>query len=245
MRYRRSFYGTRRGIPLENHKSGKLILLMLLIIAGVILCLTDQAFAQIREKVEKELNRTDRAIERAKEAVVESRNPKAQNLLELAMNLQRRAKETFWEERFRLAPKLTLRAREKAFEAIGVTKRTEENESLVLKAVERTDHKIAKAKEKAFLTDNPRAFSLLEVAIRNQQRAKELYHEHKLKVVLKLTLKAKESAQKSVDLADRKNRQERFARKELERTDKLIDKALSLIKESGQTNARLGGNQRS
>ena len=77
MRYRRSFYGTRRGIPLENHKSGKLILLMLLIIAGVILCLTDQAFAQIKEKVEKELNRTDRAIERAKEAVVESRNPKA------------------------------------------------------------------------------------------------------------------------------------------------------------------------
>ena len=160
------------------------------------------------------------------------------------MNLQRRAKEAFWDERFRLATKRTLRAREKAFEAIGVTKRTEENESLVLKAIERTDHKIAKAKEKAFLTDNPRAFSLLEVAIRNQQRAKELYHEHKLKVVLKLTLKAKESAQKSVDLANRKDKLERFAGKELERTDRLIDKALSLIKESAQTGARPGGSLR-
>ncbi|MCK4427375.1 MAG: hypothetical protein KAW16_02710 [candidate division Zixibacteria bacterium] len=220
MRYRRSFSGIRRGIPSRDHTSGKLIFLMLLIVAGAILCLTDQAFAQIREEVEKELDRTDRVIERAKEAVAESRNPKAQYLLKLAMDLQGRAKEAFGGERFWLAAKLTLRAREKAFEAIGVTKRSEENENLVLKAIERTDRIIAKAKEKIFLTDNQRAFSLLEVTIRNQQRAKEFYHEHKLKVALKLTLKARESAQKSIELAEQKNKLERFARKELDRTDK-------------------------
>ena len=238
MRYRRSFSGIRRGIPSRNQRSGKLIFLMLLIVAGAILCLTDQAFAQIREEVEKELDRTDRVIERAKEAVAESRNPKAQNLLELAMNLQREAKEAFWEERFRLAIKLTLRAREKTFEAIGITKGREENESLILKAIERTDQIIAKAKEKLFLTDNQRASSLLEVAIRNQQRAKEFYLEHKLKVALTLTLKARESAQKSIDLAFQKDELERFARKELERTDKLIDKSLPIIKESGNPKAQ-------
>lgn len=238
MRYRRSFSGIRRGIPSRDHTSGKLIFLMLLIVAGAILCLTDQAFAQIREEVEKELDRTDRVIERAKEAVAESRNPKAQYLLKLAMDLQGRAKEAFGGERFWLAAKLTLRAREKAFEAIGVTKRSEENENLVLKAIERTDRIIAKAKEKIFLTDNQRAFSLLEVTIRNQQRAKEFYHEHKLKVALKLTLKARESAQKSIELAEQKNKLERFARKELDRTDKLIHKASPIIKESGSLRAQ-------
>jgi hypothetical protein len=238
MRYSRSFYSMRREIPSRNQGSRKLIFLMLLIVAGVILCLTDQALAQIREEVEKELDRTDRVIDRAKEAVAESRNPKAENLLKLAMNLQGNAKEAFEGERFWLAAKLTLRAREKAFEAIGVTKRSEENENLVLKAIERTDRIIAKAKEKLFLTDNQRAFSLLEVAIRNQQRAKEFYHEHKLKVVLKLTLKAKESAQKSIELAEQKNKLERFAGKELERTDKLIHKASPIIKESGSLRAQ-------
>jgi len=204
MRYRRSFSGIRRGIPSRNQRSGKFIFLMVLIIAGIIICFADQAFAQIREEVEKELDRTDRVIERAKEAVAESSNPKAQYLLKLTMNLQGRAKEAFEGERFWLAAKLTLRAREKAFEAIGVTKRSEENENLVLKAIERTDQIIAKAKEKIFSTENQRAFSLLEVAIRNQQRAKEFYHEHKLKVALKLTLKARGSAQKSIDLAEQK-----------------------------------------
>lgn len=238
MRYRRSFSGIRRGIPSRNQRGGKLIFLMLLIVAGAILCLTDKAFAQIRWEVEKELDRTDRVIERAKEAVAESRNPKAQYLLKLAMDLQGKAKEAFDGERFWLAAKLTLRAREKAFEAIGVTKRSEENENLVLKAIERTDQIIAKAKEKVFLADNQRAFSLLEVAIRNQQRAKEFYHEHKLKVALKLTLKARESAKKSIELAEQKNKLERFARKELERTDKLIHKASPVIKGSGNPRAQ-------
>ncbi|MFQ6033126.1 MAG: hypothetical protein ACE5K2_09425, partial [Candidatus Zixiibacteriota bacterium] len=233
MIYRGSSYRTKRRITSRNQKNGKLIFLALLIIAGIILCITDQAFAQIREEIEKELDRTDRVIDRAKEAVVESRNLKADNLLKLAVDLQRGAKKAFWEERFRLAIKLTLEAREKAFEAIGVTKRREENESLVLKAIERTDHTITKAKEKVFLTENQRAFSVLEGVIRNQQKAKEFYHEHKLKVALKLTLKARQSANKSIDLAERENQQERFAQRQLERTDNFIHKALPVIKESG------------
>lgn len=238
MRYRRSFSDMRKRIPSRNHRSGKLIFLMLLMVAGIIICFADQTFAQIREEVEKELDRTDRVIERAKEAAAESRNPKAENLLKLAMNLQGTAKEAFEGERFWLAAKLTLRAREKAFEAIGVTRRSEENENLVLKAIERTDQIIAKAKGKAFLADNQRAFSLLEIAIRNQQKAKEFYHEHKLKVALKLTLKARESAQKSIDLAEQKNKLERFAKKELEKTDKLIDKASPIVKENGNVRAQ-------
>lgn len=212
--------------------------LFVLITGTIILGITDIAYSQIREEVKKELEKTDRVIERAKEAVRESGNPKAQSLLEIAINLQTRAKEAFDQERIKLAGKLTLQAREKAFEAIGLTKRNEENENLVLKAIERTDEIIAKAKEDALLSDSPRASSLLEVAIRNQERAKEFYHERKLKMALKLTLEARELAQKSMELTDRKDKLERIAKNQLERTDRLIDKAGPIIKESGSLRAQ-------
>lgn len=238
MRHKRSFYNNWREIPSRNSRAGNLILLTFLLIVGIILCLTGQAIAQIGEEVKKELDRTDAVIEKAREAVRESRNSKAQNLLEIAINLQKKAKEAFADGRFALAIRLTLQAREKAFEAIGITKRSEENENLVLKALERTDQIIATAKEKVNLTDHPRASSLLEVAIRNQERAKEFYREHNLKLALKLTLKARESAQKSMDWAGLKDDLDRFARRELERTDKLIEKTSSIIRESNDTKAK-------
>jgi hypothetical protein len=240
MRYMVSVCGRRRGILflLENHTSGKLVFLILLIVAGIILCFTDQAFGQLKEEVEKEIERTDKVIERAKEAVTESGNTKAQTLLDIAINLQGNAKQALDGRRFGLAVKLTLQAREKAFEAIGITKRAEENENLVLKAIERTDQIIAKAKEIVFLTEDQRASPLLDAAIKNQHRAKEFYNEHNLKVALKLTLKAKESAQKSIELAEHKNKQERYARQELERTDRLIEKALPIIKENDDPRAQ-------
>lgn len=237
MRYTIAFYYRQRRSPSKGCTRGKHAFLILLIVAGIIFCLTDQAFTQVRADVEKELDRTDKVIQRAKEAVVESRNPKAENLLKLAMDLQVRAKESCRNERFGLTAKLTLRAREKAFEAIGITKRAEENENLILKAIERTDQIIAKAKEKVSLIDNPRASSLFESATRNQQRAKELYHEHRLKVALKFTIKARESAKKAIELANRNNRQERFARRQLKMTDKLIDKTSHIVKESGNPKA--------
>ena len=238
MGYALSVFGRRRRIALEKQKSGKLVFLLLLIVTGVILCLTDPAFAQFREKVEKELDRTDKVIERAKEAVAESRNPKAQALFDIAINLQGNARAALENERFGLAVKFTLRARKKAFETIGITKRSEENENLVSKAIERTDQVIAKAKEKVFLTESQRASSLLEATIKNQHRAKEFFNEHKLRAALKLTLRTRESAKKSIELAERKNKLERFSGRELERTGKLIEKALPRIQENGDPKAQ-------
>ena len=228
----------RRRIALECQKTGKLVFLLLLIVTGVILCLPDQAFAQFREEVEKQLDKTGKVIKRAKEAVAESENPKVQTLFDIAINLQGNAKHARDRGRFGLAVKLTLRAREKAFEAIGISKRSEENENLVLKAIERTDQIITKAKERGFLTESQRASSLLEAAIKNQHRAKEFFNEHKLRVALKLTLRARESAKKSIELAESKNKLERFARRELERTGRLIEKALTIIQKSGDPKAQ-------
>ena len=217
--------------PDRSNRKG-LIFWSLLLVIGIPLLVVTAAEAQVKESVERELEKTDVVIQRAKEAVSESRNPKAENLLEMAVGLQEKAKNAFHAIRYRLAVTLTLSARKKAYEAIGYTKKDEENENLVLKAIERTDQIISKAKEAASGLENRRGFSLLEGAVSNQQKAKEFFKEHKLKMALKFTLKAREMAQKLLDLANGERGLDRLAQKELEIIDRLIEKASVIIRES-------------
>jgi tetratricopeptide (TPR) repeat protein len=216
----------------EKSQSKKLVFIFLFIVVGIPLFLVNAAEAQIKENIERELEKTDAVIGRAKEAVLESRNPKAENLLKMADKLQERARNEFRMIRYRLAVELTLKARTKAYEAIGFTKKDEENENLVLKAIERTDQIISKAKEVGKRLENRRIFSLLEMATNNQQKAKEFFKEHKLKMALKFTLKAREMAQKVLNLANKEKRLDRLAEKELERTDRFIERASVIIQES-------------
>ena len=216
----------------EKSENKKLVLIFLLIVVGIPLFLVNAAEAQIKENIERELEKTDAVIVRAKEAVWASRNPKAENLLKMAEILQNKARDNFHLLRYRLTLKLTLEARKKAYVAIGFTKKDEENENLVLKAIERTDQIISRAKEVGNRLKNRRTSSLLEMAINNQQKAKEFFKEHKLKMALKFTLKARETAQKVLSLTNKGKRLDRLARKELEITDRFIEKASAIIPES-------------
>ncbi len=223
----------------EPHKSNrkKLIFWSLFLIIGIPLLLVSAAEAQTNVSVERELEKTDLVIQRAREAISLSRNIKTENLLQMAISLQDKAKEAFAMISYKVALDLTLKAREKAYEAIGYTKKDEENENLVLKAIERTDQIINKAKEAAGELENRRIISILESALGNQQKAKEFFKEHKLKMALKFTLKARETAQKVTDLANGEKRLNRQAQKELEITDRLMEKASPIIRESQNSKA--------
>lgn len=216
----------------EKSQSKKSVFIFLFIAVGIPLFLVNAAEAQIKENIERELEKTDMVIDRAKEVVSQSRNLKAENLLKMADKLQERARDEFKMIRYRLAVELTLKARTKAYEAIGFTKKDEENENLVLKAIERTDQIMSKAKETASGLVNRRVFSLLEGALSSQQKAKEFFREHKLKMALKFTLKARDTAQKVLSLTNKGKRLDRLAQKELEITDRLIERASVIIQES-------------
>ncbi len=230
MRYYRDRY--------QKGKGKKLVLWSIFIALGIPLLLVSSAQGQIRENIERELKRTDVVIRRAKEAVLESRNPKAENLLLMATNLQGKAKEAFSMIKYRLALQLTLKGREKAYEAIGFTKRDEENENLVLKVIERTDQIINKAKEVVGELRKRRLASLLQMAIDNQQKAKEFFKEHKPKMALKLSLKAKEMAQRILTMAKGEKRVDRLAEKELKKTDELTQKTWLIVQESQDQKAK-------
>jgi HEPN domain-containing protein len=229
MIYHRKDY--RLGLP-ERRRRGRLIFWSMLLVVGVPLLLVSAAEAQNRAAIERELEKTDAVIERAKEAVSASRNLKAENLLQMAVELQGRGREAGRQLRYRLALDLTLKAREKAYEAIGFTKRGEENENLVLKAIERTDRIIDRAREAAGDLDQRRASSLLDMAVNNQQRAREFFAEHRLKMALKLTAEARQMAQKILRLAGNGGRMDRLAQRELDATERFLDKAAVILQES-------------
>jgi tetratricopeptide (TPR) repeat protein len=210
----------------------KLVLWSLFLIIGIPLLLVPAAEAQTRVSVERELEKTDNVIERAKDAFRESRNPKAENLLEMAVSFQKEAKGQFHMIRYRLALDLTLKARKRAYEAIGFTKKDEENENLVLKAIERTDQIISKAQDVTSGLNAPRVLSLLDMATGSQQKAKEFFREHRLKAALKLTLEAKDMANKVLGLVDKGVKLYQLTKRELEITDRLMDKASVIIQES-------------
>lgn len=221
----------------EKSRKGKLIFWSTLLIVGIPLLLVTAAEAQTRASIERELEKTDAVIERATEAVSASRNLKAESLLKTAVELQSRGKDAKHQFRYGLALDFTLKARKRAYEAIGFTKKDEENENLVLKAIEKTDQVISQAKEVAGELDQNRASSLLEMAVRSQQRAMEFYREHRLKMALKLTLEARETANKVKSFAGNGQRMDRLAQGQLESTQRFFDKAVTIIQESRNQSA--------
>jgi tetratricopeptide (TPR) repeat protein len=216
----------------QKSRSAKRAFLFLLIVLGLSLLSVNTADAQVRENARRELEKTATVIQRAEDAVSESRNFKAESLLKMAVELQEQATIQFHGMRYRHTVELTLKAREKAYQAIGFTRRDEENENLVSKAIERTDHVMSKAKEVATGVENRRVLSLFEMAINHQQKAKEFLREHRLKMALKFTLKAREMAQKLLNLANGERGLDRLALRKLETTRRLIEKAFTLIHES-------------
>jgi hypothetical protein len=221
----------KHGLPRGDGRI-KRVFWILLIATVMPLLLFNTVEAQNRAGVERELTKTDEVIERAREAVSASRNIKAENVLNLAVEYQGQAKGHAAQNRFKFAMGLTLKAREKAYEAIGFTKKDEENENLVNRAIERTDQAISQAKDAVGQTEQKRVTSLLEMAIRSQQRAKEFFRERKLKLALKFTLEANETADKAKGLAGNGDKLDQVSKKQLQATERLIEKASGIIQES-------------
>lgn len=219
------------GLP-QKSKQARGIFWIFLIAMVMPLLLVNTAQAQNRANLERELDKTDEVIERAREAVSASRNIKAENVLNLAVEYQGQAKGHAAQIRYKQAMELTLKAREKAYEAIGFTKKDEENENLVIRAIERTDQAISQAKDAIGQTDQKRVTSLLEMAIRSQERAKEFLRERKLKMALKFTLEANETADKIKGLAGNGDKLDQASKKQLQATERLMEKAAAKIQES-------------
>ncbi len=150
---------------------------------------------RLREAVDK----TQDVIAEAKEAVSESGSERARNQLAVAIRLQNTAMEMMrsgavFDDAFVMqVGKYTLNARSKAQRAIAITRQAEENEDYVRGRLERTDELIRRAEEESDNDTPPGLKVLMDTARDQQERARELFRNRRLKGSLQLTLQTERS----------------------------------------------------
>jgi hypothetical protein len=173
-------------------------------------------------------------IERAEEIVGETGSLIGERYLEHARELQARAWEAYRGQNYSSTRKLTLAAREQALKAIGAVQVADYNISTVRRQIDQTDELLKRARDEVGIARNQQVLSLLETARKIQIEAKEFFRSNNLKIALKATLRARETANRAADMADNSL----AAEDELHRTDDLIAKAADRAKALG-SNGRI------
>lgn len=183
-------------------------------------------------RAEAELQRTDRIIEEAHSMLQETTNIKAQELVEQAGAVQEYAWESYRDRQYNQAMKLTANARSLVSKAIGLMNRRQENSSFVDKEIERTDALLDRIQGEFTGAEQGAALTMLEQALRLQDRAKEFYSEQQLKQALNLTLRARQFLEKMTEGIGNRNRQQFLAQRASEAVERLLDEWRETIRNS-------------
>jgi len=152
--------------------------------------------------VTRELERTDRLIERVEPIVRESRNEEALRMLARAVSTQRTAYDEDRAGHPRVALATTREARAMASRALSMVRGGASDESAVRKAVTETDRILAQAHETIAESRDERAIELLGKAFDRQLRAREDLDEGEFRRALAETRVARSLAKRALRLAD-------------------------------------------
>jgi len=173
-----------------------------------------QNFRYGNDNLRRDLEKTDRVIERARSVIGENNAApageiiqvaldQAGRLLEVAISIQREAytfRNTATVSGLATGRKLTLEAREKAWKAILVRRsaegKIEENEKTVLNQLEKTDRLLERIQNELQPATPDQLISFFDSARESQRRAWELYYERNLKAALKLSHQAERTLKK-------------------------------------------------
>ncbi len=142
------------------------------------------------ESIEKELEKTDRVLERVAEQFDGDADTKARRMFEEAKELQRKARISFRSDNPRRALELTRRARQLATRALKLLA-TRANRENVQQAIRLTDMLVAEAKEILARRDVQRLQRKIEQAEELQREAKRRFERGNFERALNLTLKAR------------------------------------------------------
>lgn len=213
------------------------LLVIVIILWGVA---ASTASGQVHSGVADELEKTDQVIERARDAATESGLAKARALVDNAAKLQQKAWDHFRRGNNRPAEQFTLKAREKAIEAIAATRSPEENENAVRRQLERTDRVLNDIRERIDDGNGPGGrggrrglHAQLESLFRRENAAWRHFHERRLRASLKLTLKTREQAGQLVEKTRRFRHGVVDVERSLDRTRDFLDRAREPVTESG------------
>lgn len=159
--------------------------------------LSRRAIALLRRDVtdadylDRQLEKTDRAIERLAEHLAQTNDDKLRGVLDEARELQRRAREAASSGQTRMALELSERARNLAMRGIRSLSSGASAEN-VERALELTDQLLDRAREMVGERDSDRADQRVRQAQELQDGAKEHYRQENYEQALRMTLRARE-----------------------------------------------------
>lgn len=187
-------------------KNNKIPILVPLLSLALILVLAGPSIAQGPStdqavRLERELERTDQALERIADAVAQANVPLAELAYEQAKDLQARAWEAFHDDRLVIAAALTKQARERGKVALSLSRQVEQYEGAVVRRLERASENLDRVAESLAGTDRSVLQNLYESTRSNLERAWEFYRAKQYKPALKLADQVDQAARKLMQAA--------------------------------------------
>ena len=155
------------------------------------------------DRVMAQLERTRDLIDRARDRIAECDNDRARALLKVAVEMQSRAENAATESRYLAALQLTMSARERVLRAARLCNQEERLDEASDRALRRTDEVISRAKDELGNQAPERARNLLTRADRLEAEAWAQFRASHLEASLRLTLSARNLAQRALRLERR------------------------------------------
>lgn len=159
----------------------------------------DRAIAIVRglpdpERVLVQVERTRELAERARERLADCAETRARALLRVGLDMQSRAEGAVRESRYLAALQLTLSARERILKAMRLCKVSESAGEVARRALQRTDERIARAREVLDGPAPPEARRDFERAVGLQDEAQSEFRAGRHEAALRLTHAARLAA---------------------------------------------------
>ncbi len=154
---------------------------------------------QSREKIQLELNRTDMVLQRTAGPISASNNFRAQEMFSRAGEWQLQAKNRFRSRMYIPTMKLTFAAREMALRAWQLVIHKPDS-TLVGTALRETDHLIVQWSDKINQQQDAKMKEILDLAIRQQNAARESYRQGDLSTALQQTNQARQTLYRIIEL---------------------------------------------
>lgn len=192
-----------------------------------------------RDKVQKELDKTQEILEWAQEIVMESSSLKGRLMLDQAKALQDQALENF-SSSLRSTLKLTLEARQLAYQAIALARQEMKTEARIQRILEETNNRMAKIRDEIieYNIKTDRIMKLLDEARNLMEKSKLESQQHRYQLSLKLAESARNRTLQAEQFVRRIRTLKGTVERRLALIDKLYERALEQINEQDNEQAR-------
>ncbi len=190
-----------------------------------------------QDRVQAELDMTDRRIEQANSVVSGTDDDRARLELGAAIDVQARARSAFGGSQYGFSLRLTLEARGHADRAIAIVRGLPDPDR-VRAQIERTREMLDRARERIEECNNDRARAMLASALAMQVRSEEAADAGRYLAALQLTMSARERTLRALRLCNMQENLRESAERALHRTDDLLTRVQEQVAEHGTDAAR-------